>query len=309
MSDAESLARSLHDAERAAAPIEPLTAGHPGLTVDEAYAVQLAGRGLRLAEGRRVAGHKIGLTSEAIQRQLGVDQPDYGYLLDSMLVADGVEIDVSRLIAPRVEGEIAFVLADDLEGDVTVEQVLAATAEVAPALEIIDSRIADWRIALEDTIADNASSALGVIGRRLPIGGLDLAEMTMHLTVGDAVAARAGRRGARPPGGVGGVAGARARSAGRGARGGRGRPLRRAGRGDRRPGGHDRDRRVRRAARGDGELPVTQREPLPSRRRASARSVSASTRASSSPRPSAWRSASGRSRSAHVRTSSPTCRT
>ena len=104
-----------------------------------------------------------------------------------MVVGDGAEIDASRLIAPRVEGEIAFVLGKDLDGDVTAEGVLAATAAVAPALEIIDSRIADWRIALADTIADNASSARGVIGRQVPLDGLDLAGLTMTLTAGDAV--------------------------------------------------------------------------------------------------------------------------
>jgi 2-keto-4-pentenoate hydratase len=182
---ADALARRLLRAERAAAPIEPLTAQIADLDVDGAYAIQRAGRALRLADGGRVAGHKIGLTSEAIQRQLGVDQPDYGYLLDTMLVADGAEVDAGRLIAPRVEAEIAFVLGDALAGDaVTAEEVLRATAAVAPALEIIDSRIADWRIGLADTIADNASAALAVVGEQRPLDGLDLPGVTMAMTAG-----------------------------------------------------------------------------------------------------------------------------
>jgi 2-keto-4-pentenoate hydratase len=180
----DALARRLLDAERTATGIEPLTAETPELDVDGAYAVQRAGLALRLAAGGRVAGHKIGLTSEAIQRQLGVDQPDYGYLLDSMVLGDGAEIDVARLLAPRVEAEVAFILGRDLEGNVSAEDVLAATASVAPALEIIDSRIADWRITLADTIADNASSALAVVGDARPVRDVDLPGLTMTLTVG-----------------------------------------------------------------------------------------------------------------------------
>ncbi len=184
--DVDRFARLLLQADESATPIEPITGELPGLTVDGAYAVQRAGRALRLAAGGRVAGHKIGLTSEAIQRQLGVDQPDYGYLLASMILDGGAAIDVSRLIAPRVEGEVVFILGEAIHGDqVTAEDVLAATASVAPALEIIDSRVADWRITLADTIADNASSALAVIGEPRPLHGLDLPGLRMTLTVGD----------------------------------------------------------------------------------------------------------------------------
>lgn len=185
-SAAGALARRLLDAERAAAPVEPLTAELPRLDVDGAYAIQRAGRALRCAGGARVAGHKIGLTSAAIQRQLGVDEPDYGYLLDAMVLDDGAAIDASRLIAPRVEAEIAFILGDALEGEeVSEEDVLRATASVAPALEVIDSRIADWRITLADTIADNASSARAVVGEPRALEGLDLARVEMTLAVGD----------------------------------------------------------------------------------------------------------------------------
>ena len=137
-------ARDLLQAERTATPIEPLTARIPDLGVDGAYAIQRAGRALRLADGGRIAGHKIGLTSEAIQRQLGVDQPDYGYLLDTMIVGDGAVVDAGGLIAPRVEAEIGFLLKAPLRGPgVTVQDVLAATAAVTPCIEVIDSRIRD----------------------------------------------------------------------------------------------------------------------------------------------------------------------
>jgi 2-keto-4-pentenoate hydratase len=180
------LARSLLDAEVGAVPMQPLTDEVPGMTVDDAYAVQRAGRELRLAAGGRVAGHKIGLTSEAIQRQLGVDQPDYGYLLASMILPGGAVIDVSALIAPRVEGEVAFILGEAIAGaEVSADDVLAATASVAPALEIIDSRIADWRITLPDTIADNASCALAVVGEPRPPDAIDLPGLAMTLGVGE----------------------------------------------------------------------------------------------------------------------------
>ena len=186
--DAERLARRLLRADMTATPIEPLTGEHSDLTIDDAYAVQRAGRAMRVAAGERVAGHKIGLTSEAIQRQLGVDQPDYGYLLASMIVEGGAAIDVSRLIAPRVEGEVAFILGEAIEGEgVSADDVLAATASVAPALEVIDSRIADWRIQLPDTIADNASSAVAVIGEPRSTDGIDLPGVRMTLSAGDDV--------------------------------------------------------------------------------------------------------------------------
>jgi 2-keto-4-pentenoate hydratase len=157
-------------------PIEPLTASHPEMTVADAYAVQAAVIARRLAEGRVVRGHKAGLTSAAMQAQLGVDEPDFGVLLDDMLVEDGADISLARLLQPRIEAEIGFVLERDLEGPgVTAYDALGATAGVLSCLEVIDSRIADWRITLQDTIADNASSGLVVsAGRVLPVADLDL---------------------------------------------------------------------------------------------------------------------------------------
>lgn len=177
-------ASDLFDAECSATPIAPVSETLPGLGIDDAYAIQTHGRGLRLLRGARVVGHKIGLTSKAMQEMVGVDQPDYGYLLDTMVLADGAAIDIASLVAPRVEAEIAFRLERALSGAaISVEQVLAATEAVAPALEVIDSRVADWRISITDTIADNASSARAVVGAFRPVGDLDLPGVAMRMTV------------------------------------------------------------------------------------------------------------------------------
>jgi 2-keto-4-pentenoate hydratase len=167
---------SLWDAARLGRPTDPPTSTDPGFGVEEAYAVQAALTERRLAAGARIRGRKVGLTSAAMQAQLGVDEPDYGVLFDDMFVDDGDEIASGRLLQPRVEGEIAFVLGDDLRGPgVTVADVMRSTAGVTASIEVIDSRIADWRISLADTIADNASSGLVVLGGRLvPLQGIDL---------------------------------------------------------------------------------------------------------------------------------------
>lgn len=180
----EELARRLQQAEQTATPIAPLSSDSAELGIAEAYAVQAAGRRARLAGGGRIVGHKIGLTSQAMQEMLGVDQPDYGYLTDAMVLPHGATVDVCRLIAPRVEGEIAFRLRSRLAGaDVGADEVLAATDSVAVALEVIDSRIADWRITIVDTIADNASSAGAVIGAWTPLEDQDLAALSMFMRV------------------------------------------------------------------------------------------------------------------------------
>lgn len=178
------IARELRSAEAAAAPIAPLAGD---LTLADAYAIQRHGRELRLAAGERLMGRKVGLTSAAMQEMLGVDQPDYGCLFEAMVLRDGVTIAADLLIAPRVEAEIAFVLDRDLAGPgVTRDDVLAATGEVLPAIEVIDSRIADWKITIVDTIADNASSAMAVVGEPRPLDGLDLRAIEMTLTAGGA---------------------------------------------------------------------------------------------------------------------------
>jgi 2-oxopent-4-enoate hydratase len=172
------LADELEQAERGRAPVEPITARHTGFSVADAYSVQALVMGRRLSAGAKLVGHKLGLTNPAMQKQLGVDEPDFGRLLDDMELTDGGEVSLATLIQPRIEPEICFVLGRGLAGPgVTAADVLAATEAVAPALEIIDSRIADWRITLPDTVADNASSARVVVGPRKPVAGLDLAAM------------------------------------------------------------------------------------------------------------------------------------
>ncbi|WP_336213167.1 2-keto-4-pentenoate hydratase [Nonomuraea sp. LPB2021202275-12-8] len=159
----EDIACALAAAERDREPIPPLS----GLDLDGAYTVQKLNVDRRTAAGAHVTGYKVGLTSRAMQQMLGVDQPDFGHLLDIMRVEDST--DAGRYIAPRAEVEVAFVLAADLRGPgVRADDVLAATAAVRPAIEIIDSRITDWRITLADTVADNASSAGYVLGEPHP---------------------------------------------------------------------------------------------------------------------------------------------
>jgi 2-keto-4-pentenoate hydratase len=145
--------------------VEPITVMYPDITIQEAYQIQLATIDKKVAAGSRIIGKKIGLTSLAMQQLLKVDQPDYGHLLDDMVVENGGTIPFLRVLQPKVEAEIAFVLKKDLIGPrVTAVEVLLATAYVLPALEIVDSRIADWKIKLQDTVADNASSGLYVLG-------------------------------------------------------------------------------------------------------------------------------------------------
>ncbi len=134
-------------------------------------------------------GHKIGLTSAPMQQLLGVSEPDFGYILDSMVLPDGAAVPVTAFCAPRVEPEVAFLLRSPLHGpNVTVDDVLAATEAVAAALEVVDSRIANWRITLADTIADNASSGAVVLGEWVPIGDVPpLSETTATLVVNDRV--------------------------------------------------------------------------------------------------------------------------
>jgi 2-keto-4-pentenoate hydratase len=182
----QEVATSLAQAARERAPIPPITETWPGFDVDDAYAVQTLVIDERVGStGARRVGWKVGLTSAAMQRQLGVDQPDFGPLLTDMQAPCGGTIETSGLIAPRVEGEIAFRLARDLAGPgITVQDVADAVVIALPALEIIDSRIADWKIALADTIADHASSAMFVVAADgTPLDGLDLQGVEMALLI------------------------------------------------------------------------------------------------------------------------------
>ena len=162
--------------------------------LDAAYAVQQRLVQARLAAGARVVGRKIGATSEAVQTQLGVDQPDFGYLLDEMDVSDaaregGAPISMGTLLQPRVEAEVAFRLGRDLDlpgEELTVETVRAAVDVALPALEIVDSRIADWQIGFTDTVADCASSALFVVGAdERPLSEVTPVDVVMSLTIND----------------------------------------------------------------------------------------------------------------------------
>ena len=158
-------AQELSDAYRTRTPVEPLSSRFPDMTLADAYDIQLRQIQARRDAGRRVIGHKVGLTSAAMQRQLGVDQPDYGHVTDDMLFLEHVPVASDAYLQPRIEPEIAFVLKRPLSGPgVTVAEAIAAIDFVLPALEIIDSRIRDWRIGILDTIADNASSGGIVLG-------------------------------------------------------------------------------------------------------------------------------------------------
>ncbi|OBF81262.1 2-keto-4-pentenoate hydratase [Mycobacterium sp. 852002-51163_SCH5372311] len=158
----------LYAAQIGRAPIDPLTARYPSLDIADAYAIQQANLSRRLGDGRTLVGHKIGLTSQPMQQLLGVDEPDFGYILDDMVV-DRLAVPAARFCAPRAEPEVAFLLSRPLRGPgVTTDDVRAATEAVAVALEIVDSRIAGWRLTLPDTVADNASSGAVVLGDWVP---------------------------------------------------------------------------------------------------------------------------------------------
>jgi 2-oxopent-4-enoate hydratase len=182
------IADRLMVAESAREPIAPLSAAHPDLTIAKAYEIQAINarsRAETATSAARIVGHKIGLTAKAMQEMLGVDEPDYGCLHADRVLDDGAAIPAADLIAPRVEPEIAFVLADPLAGPgITAEDVLAATAYVLPSVEVIDSRIADWKITLVDTIADNASCARVVLGAtRTSVADVALAAVQVELRV------------------------------------------------------------------------------------------------------------------------------
>lgn len=158
VAEREELAAELALAERNRTALDPLRARHPEIDVVDAYEIQLINIRRRIAAGARVVGHKVGLSSEAMQQMMGVDEPDYGHLLAEMEVFEDAPVPAANYLYPRVEVEVGFILADDLPGSgCTEDDVLAATAAFVPAIELIDSRIKDWKIALCDTIADNAS--------------------------------------------------------------------------------------------------------------------------------------------------------
>ncbi|MCM2533386.1 2-keto-4-pentenoate hydratase [Neobacillus pocheonensis] len=174
----------LAEAEMNRIGISPITAVDSELSVKEAYHIQLENIQNKVAQGQKIVGKKIGLTSLAMQNLLGVDEPDYGHLLDSMVVENGGALSIDRVLQPKVEGEIAFILKKELRGpNVTALDVLQATDYVVPALEIVDSRIKDWKIKLQDTVADNGSSSYFVLGGKpTKIENIDLELIGMVLT-------------------------------------------------------------------------------------------------------------------------------
>lgn len=184
MSKAEIHGQALYDALRERRTIKPLIETDPSLTIDDAYAINLNFLSRRLADGEKVVGKKIGVTSKAVQDMLGVHQPDFGFLTDWMYVEGDIDVDAKALIAPRAEAEIAFILKSDLNGPgVTAADVLAATESIAPCFEIVDSRIDDWKIAIVDTVSDNASCGVYVLGEeRLNPADHDLPNLHVAVT-------------------------------------------------------------------------------------------------------------------------------
>ena len=163
----ETLGDELYQAMMTQTVVDPLTSRYPDITIENAYHVQQRMVARRVQAGERVVGKKIGVTSAAVMNMLGVYQPDFGYLLDGMIYNEGDAIDTSTLIQPKAEGEIAFILKKDLMGPgVTAADVMAATEGVMACFEIVDSRIRDWKIKIQATVADNASCGVFVRGDR-----------------------------------------------------------------------------------------------------------------------------------------------
>lgn len=180
----EEAAQALYRAADSGKFIAPLRDSFPDMSADDAYAIQTINIERRVAQGRRVVGRKVGLTSLVVQRQLGVDQPDFGTLLDDMSFGDSEIIPLSMLHQPKVEAEIGFVLGRDLDMEhPTHQEVMQSVDYVVPALEIVGSRITDWNIKFVDTVADNASSGAYVLGSTpMSLRGLDLSLAGMHLS-------------------------------------------------------------------------------------------------------------------------------
>ena len=191
MSEAVHLGDLLWNAQQRKTPCPPIRDRFEGkddrTQTALAYAVQQVNIARHLAAGRRVVGRKIGLTSLAVQKQLGVDRPDFGTLLDDMAIVDGEPIDTTRLLQPKAEAEIALVLGSALtKARHTVADLIGATAYALAAIEVVDSRIADWNIRFVDTVADNASSGLFVLGTQpVSLSKLDLAGVSMRMTRGE----------------------------------------------------------------------------------------------------------------------------
>ena len=191
-----SYGNTLYDCLRERRTVDPLTDQEPDITIEDAYRISLQLLQRRLEDGEKIIGKKIGVTSKAVMNMLSVNQPDFGYLTDHMVYNNGDEIPISsEMIQPRAEGEIAFILKHDLDGPgITNADVLRATEAVMPCFEIVDSRICDWKIKIQDTIADNASCGSFVLGdRAVDPRNVDLVTCGMvHTKNGEVVATGAG---------------------------------------------------------------------------------------------------------------------
>jgi 2-keto-4-pentenoate hydratase len=172
----EQAAKNLWEADNNRQPIDPLTETYPDITVEDAYAIQKQVQAWKLESGSRLIGHKIGLTSKAMQNALGVPEPDFGSLFEHALLPEGSFVRYEQFLQPKVEAELAFIMKHDLQGPgVHFHDVIRATDYIVPAFEIIDSRVRDWKIKIQDTIADNASFGALVLGSRgIPVSDLDL---------------------------------------------------------------------------------------------------------------------------------------
>lgn len=179
------IAGVLWDARVLSRPCDPPTLFRPDLSLAGAYQVSKYNFERRLKENdAKRAGSKIGLTSQAVQKQLNVSQPDFGWLTSDMQLSSGGMIPKTKLIQPKVEGEVAFILKKDLQGPTHRDAVIGATDSVAACIEVIDSRVSDWKIKIEDTVADNASSAYYVLGaQRRPLSEVDLVKASMTLKI------------------------------------------------------------------------------------------------------------------------------
>ena len=179
----QDLGDELYEALVAGKTVSPLTSRGFDITIEDAYHIQQQMLSRRLEKGEKVIGKKIGVTSKPVMNLLGVHQPDFGYLLDGMVYNEGESISMDTLIQPKAEGEIAFLLKKDLQGPgITAADVLAATEGVMACFEIVDSRITDWKIKIQDTVSDNASCGVFVLGDQLvDISNIDLALCGMVL--------------------------------------------------------------------------------------------------------------------------------
>lgn len=180
--DHKKTADSLYQAMKNSSTIKPLTRTYPGITLDDAYEIQMENVKTVLSSNVKMTGKKIGLTSKAMQNMLGVEEPDFGHLFEDMEVRGGM-ISFSEMIQPKVEAEIAFVMGKDITGDeLTADDILDATEYVIASLEIVDSRIENWMVKLQDTVADNASSGRYVLGtKKKAPRDMDLKGETMEL--------------------------------------------------------------------------------------------------------------------------------